>query len=332
MCKEFFDLILPRTGSRCITSQSNGKWLHAYRLENESAAERAMALDVAEQGNVYFACASYVDPSRGRKGDNVDAVRSFWLDVDTNEFRIHGDAAYDKKQDALVALANFCCELDLPDVTVVSSGYGIHVYWSMTNDMTPAIWSETARVLKQACNKWGLKVDHSRTTDVASILRVPGTANRKDPERSRPVKLLGFGSPISLAEFRRKLDAYVGVSDPENPPPAFYDGMNGNTQLLAAYPPSDAHLIAEKCTAIGHIRETKGNVPEPLWFAGLGVLVHTEQGDDICHEWSQGHAEYDFAKTQAKIDRLKRVGPTMCERMAIHSNGLCDGCPYREGV
>lgn len=329
MCEDFFDLVLPKAGHRCIASQSNGKWLHAYRPENEGAAERAKALEVAGHSNVYFACASYDDPARGRKGHNVESVRSFWLDLDTNEFKIHGETAYAGKQDALEALARFCCELDISAITVVSSGFGIHVYWSMTDDMTPTLWSETAHVLRRACNKWGLKVDHSRTTDIASILRVPGTTNRKDPENPQPVQLLDLGSPISFADFRLKLDAYVRASDPFSSSQAFYEGVGGNTQLVAAYPPSDAHLIAERCAVMRHIRDTAGNVSEPLWFAGLGVLVHTVESDAACHDWSRGHPDYDFVKTQAKIERAKTFGPTLCERFEILSDGLCDGCPHK---
>ena len=330
MCEEFFDLILPQAGHRCIASVSNNKWRHSFLLDNEHAARKANALEALGECNVYFSCASYDDPSRGRKGHNVRSVKSFWLDLDTNEYKFAGDAAYIDKQDALNSLARFCCELGLISTTVVSSGFGIHAYWSMNEDMAPALWSETARALRRACDKWGLKVDHSRTTDIASILRVPGTNNRKDPNNPQPVKLMHLASAFNYFDFRQKLDAYLGAVELQSGPQPNYEGIGSNTQLLGTFPPSDARLIADQCAVIGHIRDTAGNVPEPLWFAGLGVLVHTVQGDDVCHEFSRGHPGYDFAETQAKIDRLKSYGPTLCDRLEILAAGLCDGCPHKE--
>lgn len=330
--EDFFNLVLPQEGHRCVASETNGKWQHAYHPENGGAAEQVRAREVSGQNNVFFGCASYETPSGGRKGQNVQAVRSFWLDLDTNEFKIRGDAAYTGKQDALGALAVFCCDLGIRDVTVVSSGFGVHAYWSMDDDMSPIQWSETAHLLKRACDKWGLKVDHSRTTDIASLMRVPGTTNRKDPENHQPAKLLDLGKPVSLADFRHKIGSYVAGPILPSSAQAFSKEIGSNTQLITTYPPSDAHLIAEGCAVIRHIRDTAGYISEPLWFAGLGVLVHTEQGDDICHKWSQGHPEYDFAQTQAKIEHARAFPPTLCERLEALSDGLCSGCPFKDGA
>ena len=98
------------------------------------------------------------------------------------------------------------------------------------------------------------------------------------------------------------------------------------------YRPSDAFRLAEHCAVIRHVRDTGGNVSEPLWHAVLGVLVHTIQSDAICHDWSRGHPDYNEAETQAKIDRLRAYGPTTCVRLCSLSDGLCRGCSYREGV
>jgi hypothetical protein len=332
MTKDFLDLVLPDTGHRCIAFKSNGIWPHTFHSDNRRAAEEAATLDLTGTGEVYFACASFVDPTAGRKGVNVQAVRSFWLDIDTGEWKGKRTAAYADRLAALAALEQFCFRLALPPSVVISSGYGLHVYWSMDADLTPNEWRDTSKVWKRVCDKCELKADHSRTTDIASALRVPGTHNRKNPAYPQQVKVLSLDKPISHAEFRAKLTAYLGEVPRSIDAKDAGVGIGSNTDIAFTYPPSDAHLIAEQCAVIRHIRDTRGNVDEPLWHAGLGVLVHTVQADDIGHEWSSGHPYYDFAETQAKIDRLKAYGPTTCERLDSLSNGLCKGCHHREGA
>ena len=189
-----------------------------------------------------------------------------------------------------------------------------------------------AHLLKRATLKAGLKIDPSRTTDIASVLRVPGTANRKDPGKPRPVRLLYMGAPNDYAHFVATLSVYAGVeaAPAMEMPGGFAAGTNPT--VSQDYPPSDAHRIAERCAVIRHIRDTRGHVSEPLWYAALGVLVHTIQSDAVCHDWSRGHPDYIVGETQAKIDRVKAYGPSTCARLDDLSNGLCDGCPHKERV
>ncbi len=40
MSKDFFDLILPRTGHQCVTSHANGKWPRAFGPNSDFSAQR----------------------------------------------------------------------------------------------------------------------------------------------------------------------------------------------------------------------------------------------------------------------------------------------------
>jgi len=330
VCENFFRLILPRTGHRFIGHHSNGKFSSSFHPDSQQAAAKAIALDAGGRGEVYFGCAAYADPKLGRKGHNVLAVGSLWLDIDTRESK--EDAPYADKQEAKIALARFCCELELPAPTLIDSGNGLHVYWPVDEDLTPDEWLALANLLKWAALKADLKVDPSRTTDIASVLRVPGTDNRKDPQKPRPVRLLYMGAPASHTQILATLLVYAGAeaSAGRTMPGGF--NLIGNRMVSPDYPPSDAFRIAEHCAVIRHVRDSGGNVPEPLWYAALGVLVHTIQSDAVCHEWSRGHPGYDEAETQAKIDRLRAYGPSTCVRLCSLSGGLCRNCSYRPGI
>lgn len=187
--KEFFDLILPGAGLRCVVHIHNGRKDHTFHPDNEQAAAKAAELDATGNGDVYFGCATFREPG-SRKGINAEAAQSMWLDLDTAEFKGEGNAPYANRQVGLSELEKFCFELALATPVVVSSGYGLHVYWPMDVPLNPDEWRETAHALKRACGTWGLKADNSRTTDIASILRVPGTNNRKNPASPQRVKIL----------------------------------------------------------------------------------------------------------------------------------------------
>ena len=106
----------------------------------------------------------------------------------------------------MIALKVFCNVLKLPKPTVVDSGKGLHVYWALTAPITPDQWKHTATKLKQECNRLNvlLHADPSRTSDIASILRLPDTKNYKtDP--ALDVKLIAIGTSIDYEDFNNLL-------------------------------------------------------------------------------------------------------------------------------
>ena len=77
------------------------------------------------------------------------------------------------------------------------------------------------------------------------------------------------------------------------------------------------------------LRDERGNVPEPIWYAGLGVLCFASGGDGVGHAWSSGYEGYSFAETQARLDRARQfTGPTTCARFRDLNPAGCDGCAF----
>ena len=93
---------------------------------------------------------------------------------------------------------------------------------------------------------------------------------------------------------------------------------------------NDANLIAGKCAQVGLMRSTGGNIPEPLWYSCIGILVHCINGEEIIHSWSQGHSGYSQAQTDDKILqwRTAGVGPTTCAKLGSENPQTCIGCPH----
>jgi hypothetical protein len=107
---------------------------HTFHGSNVEAQGRALAADVSPR-EVFFGCASFLTAD-GRKGENVQAARAFWLDLDVGEGKV-----YATQEDAFAALCAFEAALGLPPSLVVNSGRGLHVYWAMDADAARFPWS-----------------------------------------------------------------------------------------------------------------------------------------------------------------------------------------------
>jgi hypothetical protein len=324
--QQFLDAVLPQGGRRCIGALSRGEFQNFYGSSNEWASKAVTSIDAAGH-DAYFALGGY-GPDRNRRQANVVALRSFWIDIDTNE-NGKGRAKYANRKEAVIELRRFTRELDLPEPLLVSSGNGVHAYWRCDEDISPDAWKKTATLLKRACRTWGLDADPTRTADSASVLRPIGTRNHKG--EPKPVKLLSAGEVTSHPEFHLQLEQYLadrGISIEESP----VENLNSDLISKREFLPSHADLIAEKCEVMREIRDYPATVEEPVWYAGLSVLLHTVEGEAACHEWSKGHPRYSKAETNAKIANARPYGPATCERFSDHRPGVCANCPFNGKV
>ena len=86
--------------------------------------------------------------------------------------------------------------------------------------------------------------------------------------------------------------------------------------------------IANSCEQVRTLRDSKGKVTEPLWYACLGVLAFAEDGEQYAHEWSSGDARYTEEETQGRLDRARQLsGATTCRRFHELKYEVCERCP-----
>lgn len=292
----------------------------------------------------YMACAAYREREvvttkpngevwrQVRVHSNVRALRAFWMDLDveagnTKKFESQGAAAE--------ALVDFCTATQLPMPMVVSSGGGIHIYWTLTNEILPETWKQTAQALKQIAAKHGFRSDPACTSDPARVLRPVGSYNRKDPASPRPVELVADANDLEYSEFSKLVMAAAktaGVKPVEaiRKVSGITEDINQAFTIQKDFPPCSAIKVAERCAQMGKIRDTRGNVTEPYWYAGIQLMTHAQEGDVLIHQWSNGHAQYSEAETNRKIIQIRSqsLGPTLCSTFADRNPGGCDGCPF----
>jgi putative DNA primase/helicase len=345
-------VLLPSTGIYCCTriEDISGK----ARARNlpfdtvEEVAARAFALD-AQGIDAYMAMSSFTDRERvrakdgkryfPRTADNAAAMHSFWLDIDAGEGKPYAD-----QNAARQALNAFVQTTRLPVPWVIGSGGGLHVYWPVDSDMTPSDWKPHAEGLKALCNQHNLLADHSRTTDAASILRVPGTHNHKRPADPRPVKLLQRGGVTPVGELLTILPAetqaaakvtrahVMAADDP------MFAAMPQHVRDLPAPPPDpnrpSATLIARGCKQIQYA----GLGPEPVWHRMITVLHTCKGGAKAIHALSAlDTRRYDKDDTDRKIEHVAATaGPTgmpaTCRTFNDLNPGVCTSCPHWQRI
>lgn len=324
--QEFLDVVLPAQGRRVIGVLAKGEFQNIFGPDNAWAAKAASTVN-ARGVDAYFALSGFGDLNK-RTQANVQWVRSFWVDLDTKEGK--PKARYTDRKEALAALMSVVAQMGLTKPYVVSSGYGLHAYWPLDADIRGDVWTETAMRWKAALKILGLDADPSRTADSASVLRPIDTLNYKHGT-SKPVKLLMVGEVTTHIAFVSAIAPYVqDDAEDELPPAPAHIGKVSNSDLMTPVNkvPSDALKIADACGVIGLIRDTKGDVDQPTWFHGLGVLAFTEQAEEICHEWSEGHPKYSERETASKVAQVLRYAPTSCAKLAEFQTDICDACPH----
>jgi Virulence-associated protein E len=283
----------------------------------------------------YYACAAFKearnDPSGtpdglkrfGRTKHNASGARSFWLDIDVGTGK-----QYATQQNALDALAVFCRTLNLQPPIVVSSGAGLHVYWPLTHTLDPEVWKRYAEGLKRLCAEYGLFADPARTADISSVLRTPGTSNRKHGVARKvecDPKFLEI-RPYAVEEFSVFLKHEVAGQRTSSRKRRIAERP---ASIVAKHPHALGQAIVKQCGQLQGFRDKRGNVSEPLWYAALGVLAFCEDGNDLGHEWSNGYPGYTYEETQTRLDRARTLmGATTCEHFHSLNPQVCEACPH----
>lgn len=321
--QEFLDRVLPDSGLRVVVSITPKGARQKFYPDNAAAAAALIAAD-SQGTDVYHGCATYTDNS-SRKADNALAAKALWVDLDVGPSK-----PYASQADAGRAAVLFGKTVGLPPPLIVNSGRGLHVYWLLETEVCAADWQRAAAALKLAAKHAGLAADPSRTADVASILRTPGTTNHKDPDRPLAVVAVRDGKPAPYDFILGRLEQYLADNDVDvlGAAPSHVTVDNSDLEVKYDGPPPSVVPIVEGCAIIREFRDSQGQIEEPLWRACMGVVRHCENGAELCHEWSSGHPQYTAEETDAKLAGLEGTGPTTCEVLGHHRPDACATCPF----
>ena len=333
---DFLRTILPTDGYYALVGIKNKK-IQQVLVDDITAMGPIIRASLSNNEDVYFGCASYVNPD-SRKKSNVYYVKSFWIDLDCGE-----GTAYATQQDGFDALRALCKSASMPKPWVVNSGRGLHVYWPLETAIIAPLWGTYATRLVEMCAAHGLAIkDPGCSTDAARILRIPDTFNFKNPDDPLAVSIICSGAVTSWDSLSQMIQAAcgtVGINGfhEEPPTPAKRRPVDAVTAALMGNSVSSFKKIAMRslngtgCAHIADAIKDQAGTPEPLWRAGLSIAEHCEDRDHAIHKISKEHPEYNYAETEAKAAATE--GPYKCATIALQcGTGHCMKCEHRNKI
>lgn len=332
----FLRTVLGTAGHYCVLGLRDGQRVQKFYDSIERM--QAVAEQMDDNGvDAYFALGTFKDPSadKPREAANVQEMRAFFLDLDCGvNLKTGKPKDFPTQEAAIVALKRFVKTNNLPRPFLVSSGYGVHVYWPLTTPVDYETWLPVAEKLKALTKAQGFKADQTRTADAASVLRVPGTRNYKG-EEPKPVTFFGVSAPtpVEFFDFASRIEAKsTGVVMPvprtyvpAGPNSALMDALIGNRESVFK-------TILQKtvqgkgCAQLQYCVENRHRLDEPMWRAALSIAKHCTDAPKAAKFVSEGHPDYDERATMRKADLIK--GPYTCAKFEEYNPGGCQGCQH----
>lgn len=331
-----FDLlkaVQPDTGWFAITGIKNGK-VKQTLVETREEADDAAASFLQQDYDVYFGVAKYAS-DKNRTKDNVQSLKSFWLDIDCGEAKAAPNpktgvpGGYIDQTAGLQALQGFCRTVGLPKPIIVNSGRGLHVYWALEEEITREEWEPVASRLHQLCVTHEFYVD-AAIFEVARILRVPGTLNFKDSPPTS-VEIIATAKPVDFGTFKDTLGVKESVKRPFDLPHRRELSALGKA-MKEGSSSSFARIMrrstqGDGCQQLKDCFDNQDTLAEPRWFNALSIAKHCSDSDTAIHKMSNKHPDYDPGTTEQKIQHIK--DPHTCATFERNNPTGCEGCPFK---
>jgi hypothetical protein len=350
---EFLQAVWPEHGFYCIATpfvppnQTKPVWAHKVFQDIDEAV--AFVEKQKESKDIFFCIHSlkeekvWNDKKPNLKTGEIGAyeirtqantlqARAFFFDLDVDAKDDTGKK-YASQAEALLELREFCKATNFPKPLITSSGGGLHVYWLVEDPIDSADWRQHAHKLRLLANHYKLRVDPSRTTDTASVLRVAGTYNHKRGEK-RPVQVLSATKRLDTGRFLHLIETAVdaaGITNSKLVTNTVDDSWNNLSKPQFDGPPVRFKAVINTCGIMADLMAKRGNFSEPEWYASLGVVQYCENGEKLIHNWSAGHPDYSPDATEAKAAQWKNrsSGPASCLKLQEACGAdACQTCPF----
>ena len=349
---QYLDLIHPRDG-RVFVGMSYGK--KQWKQQHADTAEHALAVidkfELQAPSGVFVSHASFDPLAHKREAQYAETCACFFADFDVGtEAR-----KYDFKADAIAAL--HCLEKEfLPCTVVVDSGGGYHGYWRLREPIPATHWLPIAERFKCALQAAGVRADPTVTADLARVLRVPGTVNRKtstarpcffvEHHAERQYTIVEIAAALQKYEAQHRVNcpsksllrtsAHATLSIPGTAPAARHGVplLLIDQQLPPAPTPED---VEQACPAIQALA-FDGGQSEEAWSLGIvNTAAFTSDPDAAAQAWSANYPGYKAEEVAEKlaIKLAADKAPTSCARMAAlgpECASACNACGYQGKV
>ena len=337
--RQYLDLIHTQNGRIFIAmNHPTRKWVQKHADTVNQALTMIANFEEQQPSGVFVSQASFNLLALNRDAQFAETCACFFLDIDVGT--VAGKYAF--KADAIAVLHRLANEL-LPCTAVIDSGGGYHAYWRLQAPISAGEWLPLAQRLKHALQAAGVRADPTVTADLARVLRVPGTINRKTAT-PRPCKFIEFtGEMYSVDEFESALDRYESLHSkkskstlPATPSAGMLPGTKPNAahgapvlQLgLSLPPPPTPDEVEQACPAIQALVLTGGQTEEAWSLGIINTAAFTAEPETAAQRWSAPYPDYQPSEVTKKLATKMQANssPTSCERIAALDASCAQAC------
>ena len=213
--QRFIDMVYAPSLTGALSVVSTGDWTGRpfARGDTQNLLEYVAQCDRAGKSGIYLrATTGKFDLGQYRRGEAVDAIElpGLWADLD------FGTAGHAEKKDLPHppdehAAASLVEVAGLPSPTLwVHSGGGLYAWWLLHEPMAINGDENLRNYLTTLSRKWHGVIGRAaasrgwaygtESSDLARVLRLPGTVNRKVAGRDRPCYIASIGGPRYLLQ------------------------------------------------------------------------------------------------------------------------------------
>lgn len=217
-------------------------------------------------------------------------------------------------------------EIPYKPTFLIWSGHGLHAIWLFEE---PYIVEDNGNFISKVFKGWerfvntialeqyGWKFDP--VSDLARMLRAPGTVNFKEDEQM-------------VCEVLEYNDVYYKVEDfekyvsEESKPASKINAADSSDDFVLMGTGSSQELIS-KCEFLQYCRDNATELSEPNWHAAISNIALISDGREMCHEISCPYPNYTYAETDKKyLNAVREDKPITCEhiRNALGFRCKCD--------
>lgn len=249
------------------------------------------------------------------------------------DFDIKGEAHAEKRlPESEEEVIGFLAKLPYPPSFIIRSGNGIHAYWlfhqpyrirdaSDRSYISGILEGFESYAIKLAREKYGWRFDN--VSDLARMLRIPGTTNFKTKERPL-CEIIGESSarydPSDFEKFCKVASVFTEEGGPDE----------DKVDDFALMGTGSAKELMGKCVFLQHCRDDAENLSEPMWYAAITNLSRTADGQAVIHEISRPYPKYSYRETEMKYRHAANEDkPVTCEHIR---DRLCFDCGRDCGV
>ena len=295
--------------------------------EMEQLAHRAMELSATE--NVYFGL--HTMDHAPRPGGRASAEEITGVAFLHGEYDVWGQGHQETRlPETQEEVLNFLHALEQPPSIIVSSGNGVHTYWLLEDyvavtddnrDNIGRIMRGHEKYTHRLAAEHGWRFD--TVSDLARILRVPGTLNHKSspPGRVEVIEANLRRYPLAVFEqYAADSETFESSQIPFEPDP---DRIG------------PAERIISRCPFMQHCQEDAGSLPEPEWYAMISNIALASDGIETVHILSEPYLGYTPGETERKIRHaLEQKKPHTCRYIREHLGYDCpvEGCGVKAPV